>query len=325
MSSTGMHHLLTRLIVFSLLLGAAPLSTGCYQMAGDDEENDTSEEGEPGSGSTVCTGGSDLWVGYQLFASWSYDAPGHSMFEENGWRYFVIDRSCRFYVMDGTDGDPTNRYYGLADVYTGTITDKEANAVKESLSMDTWSDHYGTEYRSDEEDCGIAYFFDTQGTFGCKCNCREFQEPSRISDVGATIAEMLVDMGTPATGPLRVITMPYDDDCCFSYVDGEDPQRVPVGFDPATIAIDPCTDDPDTASQSHLLDGNLAADLRSIRQDYREELLSDYEDVAFYRVPMDTSSREIYDVFMRDYIPLENDKGILNPHDTARLEHRGDD
>ena len=121
MSSIIRHHPLAYCLAVALLLGAVFLATGCYQVAGDGEENDTSTEGDTSPGSSICTGGSDLWVGYQLFASWSYDAPGHSMFEENGWRYFVIDRSCRFYVMDGTDGDPKNRYYGLADVYTGTI------------------------------------------------------------------------------------------------------------------------------------------------------------------------------------------------------------
>ncbi len=324
MSSTDTHRTLTHRVTLSLLFAAASLA-GCYKIAGDGEGADTSEEGDTGSGSSICTGGSDLFVGYQLFASWSYDSPGHSMFEQNGWRYFAIDRSCRFYVMDGTDGDPANRYYGLADVYTGTLTDKEAMAVKESLSMDNWSDHYGTEYHSAKEDCGAAYFFDANGVFGCNCKCEEFEEPSKISDVGATIAEMLVDKGTPITGPLRVIAMPYDDDCCFSHVDGEDPQRVPVGFDPAAIAIDPCTEVLDTASQSHLLDGNQAVDLRAIRKDYREDFLSRYEEVAFYRVPMDTSSRKVYDVFMRDYVPLEDGNGRINPHDLTRLEHLVDD
>jgi hypothetical protein len=269
--------------------------------------------------SQLCSGTDAVWIGFQNFVGMGDGGAGNTLFEENGYIFFFIDGACRYYAFDGTDGE--RDFGGLADIRTGVLSQEEAGEIYKRMKMDRFDAHKGNYYYEDALDCGGSVLFNADDAFFCDCGCPSFDEPAEMTDAAEEIAKELNAMGEPSNGLLRAVSVPFSADCegyQSFYLDEEVPQIPPSGFDPSASAISECSCSHDNATQSVLLDGDIAAALRNLRAVYREMLFESAGSVDVNRIPMQVGE-DVYDVYLRDYIPFEGADGMLCPYDISRL------
>ena len=289
------------------------LSVACNEAedsVSDDAKSQTAQ---------LCAGTDTLWIGYQRFDGMVEGGAGNTLFEENGGVFFFIDGACRYYAFDGTDGE--NDFGGLADIRTGVLSSEEAAGISERLKMEQFDALKGKSYYEGAWDCGGSVLFNAEGAFSCDCGCPSFDAPAEMSGTAEEIAKELTAMGEPLNGLLRTVTVPHISECNgfeSTYLSEEVPQAPPQGFDPSASAIPECSYSHDSATQSVMLDGDIADELRELRRVYREMLVESEGSVWVNRIPM-IVGEDTFDVYLRDYIPFEDADGILCPHDLSQL------
>ncbi len=266
-----------------------------------------------------CSGTGDLWLGFQYYGGTYEGGAGNTLFEENGNIFFVIDDSCRYFAFDGTDGEKA--FGGLADIRTGLLSQDEAADIAESIKLNRFIEHFGNDYLNDASDCSNAILYDKNGAFSCYCGCPSFSEPKDMTQSAKQIAQELVKKGKPLLGSLRVISLPHVNVCdgyWSVYLKEEVPQTPPNGFDPSASAIGECVNSHNNATQSVLIEGEIAASLRNLRKEYRETLYEKTVRPLTNRIPMQVGD-SIFDVYLRDFISLEDQDGLLCPHNINEL------
>ena len=267
----------------------------------------------------LCAGTDSLWIGYERFDGMGEGGAGNTLFEENGRVFFIIDGACRYYAFDGTIQD--NSFGALSDIRTGMLSSEEAAEISERLKMSQFDALKGKSYYDGTLDCGGSVLFNEDGAFSCDCGCPSFREPAAMSAAAEDIAKELAAQGAPLNGLLRTVTVPHVSECegfISIYLPEEAAQTPPPGFDPSASAIPECSYSHDNATQSVLLDGDIAGALRDLRRVYREMLVDAEVSVWVNRIPM-TVGDDTFDVYLRDYIPFEDANGILCPHDLSLL------
>ena len=305
--------------IFRIALYAHWLWTFCiFSVACDEAENDVSDDTKFQT-APLCDGNDTLWIGYQRFDGIGEGGAGNTLFEENGRVFFLIDDTCRYYAYDGTVGG--NSFGELADIRSGVLSSEEASEISERLRMDRFDALKGKSYYDGALDCGGAILFNADGVFSCDCGCPSFDQPAAMTAAAEEIVKELTAMGEPLDGLLRTVTVPHVSECegfTSAYLPAELPQAPPSGFDPSASAIPECSYLHDNATQSVLLDGEVAAALRELRRVYREMLFESAGSIGVNRIPLQVGE-DLYDVYLRDYIPSENENGILCPYDLSQL------
>lgn len=157
----------------------------------------------------------------------------------------------------------------MADIRTGVLTKEEAADIANRLSEEKWKDMFGKQYNEPSLDCGGSTTFDNQGVFSCICGCPSFSAPARTDDTATKIVSELVVKGVPINGELRAVSRRYVENC-DGWSDSiliEEVVQSPIdSYNLVEHAVPDCNSTPDTATQSSLLDGDTARDLRALRK-----------------------------------------------------------
>lgn len=290
--------------------GLSALLTACSV----DSKEATNGQIEP---SELCLGGSEVWIGYQNFVGMGNGGFGERMNEENGYEFFIIDGSCRFVALNPPSGWATKS--GLWDVVEGKLSAEEAAKIANQLEIQTWGDFTGKYFSANVEDCGGAQLFSGDGAFGCVCGCPDFDGVASVFKSAGDTLTSLAQRGTPVGGLLRIMARPFKDQCPLhntSMPDGDLIFDVPEGFNLPGISAQECaTVGPgfSTGENSSLVEGEAAEAFRSVRRALRDRILDGGGGVYENRLAFSAEGK-VYEVWLRDYVPYEDDEGLINPH-----------
>jgi hypothetical protein len=273
-------------------LTLACLSSAC---GNDTTATDGEETGEPTT-ERICDGSQDLRLAW--FLSFGGGIVRTEFQFEVGFYYLYVRGDCHYWVVPYREGgDPM-----WIATHTGIIDEAQEAELIELLQYGAWDDVLGVWAEPGSSDAAIVRLHDghSESGVGCVGECPDAPElVQSMRNAHQAQLRHWWELGEPSTGPMRVLAV--------AIAEGEnmtDPVPWTVELELASLAVG--YEQSFCRGQSKLVDDPATvAALREFRAEYAQAL-QDFSD--FY---VETASGEMYELYLRDSLPFEDEFGLI--------------
>jgi hypothetical protein len=274
-----------------------PACSGAQTVLGEAGETETAETESEILERNLCDGSQDLRLAWLRARGGSINAE---LEREIGFYYLYVRGDCRYWVLPYQKPPEIEVF----ETRTGTL-DAEAEAALAALvSYGEWDPLVGVWPEYDAFDITVTFVHDGTDVIICEGNCPGAPEAVLSLDQAANTAyRELWESGEPLVDePMRVLANLLEP----GFQPGQDVEIVPwtVDLDLATVAVS--YEELVEAGMSTLIDDPaLTVALREFRAQHAKLA------AQFFGLVVETQSGELYELFLRDALPLENDQGLI--------------
>ncbi len=238
----------------------------------------------------ICDGSDGLRFAYRRFIGFALPAP-YRIFSELGGPFLYIDGHCHYWVSDA------HAISADQDIRTGVLDAASEERIAQATHFASWPalENAFTCTEQPPLDGGGTFFSD--GSFRPMCPYCVSEAVSELVEMcgGATDAlqAQLFAQGQPLDGPVRLFMSTQSV--------ASEPGRVdwPLASDPAAIAA--------ATTQVTLRIDDLADArvLRALRASHHAAF------PIFESIPVRDGAGQLYQLFLREVLPFENDEGLV--------------
>ncbi len=254
----------------------------------------------------LCDGSNGLRLAYRVQAPIGRITPGEQVMAENGYDFLYLDGTCRYWVFPRKDYESSDDIW--EDVVTGTLSAQQEQDLKTDLHVGEWHQwNKQTFVQRGTFDMSTETFWIPTAAFQCEGDCGSKRRRRIESNVRSWI-RTLAEQGTSVNGPLRVVAVEMPQE----WLDQD--RSYPV--QPAPSGLDIESNATSYAEARHMCYGqgfevsNASVEiLRKYRRDYRSGTYGDFWSYRY--LPLKDTNGQIYMVYLRDSIPLEDADGLV--------------
>lgn len=277
----------------TLELRACLLVLALTSACGDDT---TATEGDEPATEAICDGSQDLRLAW--FLSYGGGSVRTAFQYESGFYYLYVRGDCHYWVLPYRQS--SNPLW--IETHTGALDPQQEAELVELLRYGAWDGLLGLWREPDSYDAAVLRVHDGHSESGIACVGECPPAPQIVHDIRNAHKAQLKhwwDLGEPSTGPIRVLAV--------ATPEGENtvaPVPWTVDLDLALLTVDYEQSFCKGASKP-IDDPAIAAALREFRAEHAKAL-QDFVD--FY---VETESGEVYELYLRDGLPFEDEHGLI--------------
>lgn len=295
----------SRALILSLAVAATTLGCGsgiCPADSAGDGGAQPAQEHEK----RLCTPGDSSFessFAYRLTGG-GLVLPGSAVMSENGFRYLIIDKGCRFWLYDS---GRTSESWGTA--HSGVLSVAQAEAYTASLRIAEWSRWAGTYYWLAYDAPIQTYSFSGQEIVVKPDG--GLPSSDQIAWLKEAMAQMFAELASSAsawTGSVRWMLV-LDDASAPDQAEYRNAPAWPLQTEASNVAVTISAASAYAPGQSHISSADDAARLH----DLRNQCLADAIGLsgAAY-LPIQQREGVRYQLFVRDSISLEDRNGLIS-------------
>jgi hypothetical protein len=250
------------------------------------------------AGVLLCNGDPAVRFAYQAVGG-GQSLPGSQVVFENGSLYLLVTGGCHYWTMRDRQ----------SDLREGDLSPAQAAELAHELRLGSWSD-LDREYVRPLCDGGddLFRFDDRQVAIRSRCSAPDTSSSVQwLTQAAGAASQRAYDRGAPVSGPVRFVLV-SELGTWSSNVEGR-AAPWPLSIDPASIALSYEAATRYEYGSSQIATSGDAAVLRQIRRDF---FASGGGPFSGGFIPILGPGGARYQLFVRDSIPLEDDRGLLD-------------
>lgn len=248
-----------------------------------------------------------------------------NVFFENGTRFMFVTGNCEYWVYKGLGGEGSDIQQRWSDVYTGVLSEGDCIQFQKDLSLgQNRYDcvNYDCTYTGVTDVVEAFLLGDADGALRCGCDC-SMDGVQDVYEHQRSWFEHMLKNGAPHDGKLRGMLVPARDEFSSTWVD------MPAGLEKSAATRELWANMPDFSSENVSEEWQPDTGAPAVRgmtivfpdeyQEQLKELRRRLRNLEFgtrvHGIPLIDGSGNKYGLFLRPSIPLEDERGLIDPPD----------
>lgn len=259
----------------------------------DDSGGTAAADIGPGGEGPICDGQPGVRLAVRI-AGGGPIAPGTAMLADNGWQFLLVEGSCVAWILK-SNNEPLR---------TITLSREREQRLADSLKVSQWSRIQVMPFGGCLDAPGISYRFGQSRIAGAVCGLRPDDPLNEINEAFRTELTELSAAASTLSGDVRYLIIA---DSGFRGGDNRAPVPWPLDLPIAPLAL--ANGDRYSPGDSRLATGTDASRLRAIRTTALNG--SAGNGTVFDYTPVKAADGSLYQLYVRDAVPLESPNGLL--------------